>query len=187
MNWLKSAWERYSKFLAEKKARLPGPAADSFSNFTPRAQNVIELARSEAHRLKRDFCGTEHLVFGIIQLGQGVAFNVLTKHEKLNLQTLRLEIESAVGIGNEEISDSRILFTARMKRVVQNAAKEAKSLNHTYIGTEHLLLGLLHENDGLVACIMQKFNIEIDSIRQEVLRELDPNFSFGNNHPEGSV
>lgn len=154
-------------------------APTRFSNFTPQAQRALQLAKSEAVRLKVDYCGVEHLLLGLIQLGQGVAFNVLTRYERLNPHTFRSEIEESVGLGVDELPESRIPFTPRMKRVLENAAKEAKSLSHAYVGTEHLLLGILHEDAGVAAPILQKVGLRLDQVREEILRELDPNFILG--------
>ena len=112
------------------------------NNFTPRAQQVIALAKKEADRFNHNFVGTEHLLLGLIKLGQGVAVNVLQKMG-LDLETVRLEVEKQVGVGPDQKLIGNIPFTPRVKKVISLAAKEAKMLNHTYVGTEHILLGLL--------------------------------------------
>ena len=146
------------------------------SNFTPRAQQVLALARKEADRLNHNFLGTEHLLLGLIKLGQGVAVNVLTKMG-LDLETVRLEVEKQVGTGPDQKMIGNIPYTPRVKKVIALAQKEAKNLNHTYVGTEHLLLGLLREGDGVAAKVLRSLDVDIEVARQETLKELDPNFS----------
>ncbi len=146
------------------------------SNFTPRAQQVLALARKEADRLNHNFLGTEHLLLGLIKLGQGVAVNVLTKMG-LDLETVRLEVEKQVGTGPDQKMIGNIPYTPRVKKVIALAQKEAKNLNHTYVGTEHLLLGLLREGDGVAAKVLRSLDVDIEVARQETLKELDPNFT----------
>ena len=117
-------------------------------NFTPRAQQVLALARKEADRFNHNYVGTEHLLLGLIKLGQGVAVNVLQKMG-LDLETVRMEVEKQIGSGPETKMVGNIPYTPRVKKVLALAAKEAKNLYHTYVGTEHILLGLLREGDGI--------------------------------------
>jgi len=146
------------------------------SNFTPRAQQVLALARKEADRLNHNFLGTEHLLLGLIKLGQGVAVNVLQKMG-LDLETVRMEVEKQVGTGPDQKMIGNIPYTPRVKKVIALAQKEAKNLNHTYVGTEHLLLGLLREGDGVAAKVLRALDVDIEQCRQEILKELDPNFA----------
>ena len=145
------------------------------SNFTPRAQQVLALARKEADRFNHNFVGTEHLLLGLIKLGQGVAVNVLQKMG-LDLETVRLEVEKQVGTGPDQKQVGNIPYTPRVKKVLNLASKEAKQLQHTYVGTEHILLGLLREGDGVAARVLKNLDIDIEQTRQEILKELDPNF-----------
>ncbi len=145
------------------------------SNFTPRAQQVIALAKKEADRFNHNFVGTEHLLLGLIKLGQGVAVNVLQKMG-LDLETVRMEVEKQVGTGPDQKMIGQIPFTPRVKKVLALASKEAKMLNHTYVGTEHILLGLLREGDGVAARVLKNLDVDIEQTRQEILKELDPNF-----------
>lgn len=149
---------------------------EAMSNFTPRAQQVLALARKEADRFNHNFVGTEHLLLGLIKLGQGVAVNVLQKMG-LDLETVRLEVEKQVGTGPDQKQVGNIPYTPRVKKVLSLAAKEAKALNHTYVGTEHILLGLLREGDGVAARVLKNLDVDIEQTRQEILKELDPNFS----------
>ncbi|MDE3067743.1 MAG: ATP-dependent Clp protease ATP-binding subunit [Verrucomicrobiota bacterium] len=146
------------------------------SNFTPRAQQVLALARKEADRFNHNFLGTEHLLLGLIKLGQGVAVNVLQKMG-LDLETVRMEVEKQVGTGPDQKMIGNIPYTPRVKKVIALAQKEARNLNHTYVGTEHLLLGLLREGDGVAAKVLRNLDVDIEQTRQEILKELDPNFS----------
>src|SRR5579862_3882151 len=149
---------------------------ESMQNFTPRAQQVLALARKEADRFNHNFVGTEHLLLGLIKLGQGVAVNVLQKMG-LDLETVRMEVEKQVGTGPDQKMIGNIPYTPRVKKVLALAAKEAKALNHTYVGTEHILLGLLREGDGVAARVLKNLDVDIEQTRQEILKELDPNFA----------
>ena len=149
---------------------------EAMSNFTPRAQQVLALARKEADRFNHNFLGTEHLLLGLIKLGQGVAVNVLQKMG-LDLETVRMEVEKQVGTGPDQKMIGNIPYTPRVKKVLDLAKREAKNLNHTYIGTEHILLGLLREGDGVAARILRNLDVDIEQTRQEILKELDPNFT----------
>jgi len=149
---------------------------EATNNFTPRAQQVLDLARKEADRFNHNFVGTEHLLLGLIKLGQGVAVNVLQKLG-LDLETVRLEVEKQVGTGPDQKMMGNIPYTPRVKKVLALAQKEARALNHTYVGTEHILLGLLREGDGVAARVLKNLDVDIEQTRQEVLKELDPNFA----------
>ena len=153
------------------------------SNFTPRAQQVLALARKEADRFNHNFVGTEHLLLGLIKLGQGVAVNVLQKMG-LDLETVRLEVEKQVGTGPDQKQVGNIPYTPRVKKVLNLASKEAKQLQHTYVGTEHILLGLLREGDGVAARVLKNLDIDIEQTRQEILKELDPSFAMSDEEIE---
>jgi ATP-dependent Clp protease ATP-binding subunit ClpC len=142
-----------------------------FDRFTDRARRVIILARKEADRFNHNYIGTEHLLLGLIRLGQGVAVNVL-RRMGLDFETIRMEVEKAVGSGPESKVIGDVPLTARAKKVIELAVEEARSLNHTYIGTEHILLGLLQEGEGVAAKILQDLNVDVAQTREEVLREL---------------
>ena len=146
------------------------------NNFTPRAQQVLALARKEADRFNHNYVGTEHLLLGLIKLGQGVAVNVLQKMG-LDLETVRMEVEKQVGSGPETKMVGNIPYTPRVKKILALAGKEAKSLQHSYVGTEHILLGLLREGEGVAARVLKNLEVDIERTRNEILRELDPNFS----------
>ena len=149
---------------------------EPMNNFTPRAQQVLALARKEADRFHHNYVGTEHLLLGLINLGQGVAVNVLQKMG-LDLQTVRAAVEKQVGTGPESKPSGNIPYTPRVKKVLALAGKEAKALNHSYVGTEHILLGLLREGEGVAARVLKSLEVDIERCRNEILAELDPNFS----------
>ncbi len=149
---------------------------EAMNNFTPRAQQVLGLARKEADRFNHNFVGTEHLLLGLIKLGQGVAVNVLQRLG-LDLETVRMEVEKQVGTGPDQKMIGNIPYTPRVKKVLNLAQKEAKALNHTYVGTEHILLGLLREGDGVAAHVLKNLDVDIEQTRQEILKELDPNLA----------
>src|SRR5881396_1714514 len=154
----------------------------TMNNFTPRAQQVLALARKEADRFNHNYVGTEHLLLGLIKLGQGVAVNVLQKMG-LDLETVRMEVEKQVGSGPETKIVGNVPYTPRVKKVLALAGKEAKALNHSYVGTEHILLGLLREGEGVAARVLKSLEIDIERTRNEILKELDPNFT----PPEGEA
>jgi len=146
------------------------------NNFTPRAQQVLALARKEADRFSHNYVGTEHILLGLIKLGQGVAVNVLERMG-LDLDSVRMKVEKKVGTGTAGQTGGNIPYTPRVKKVLSLADKEAKALNHSYVGTEHILLGLLREGDGVAADVLLEFNVDIQRTRNEILAEIDPNFT----------
>ena len=166
----------FGRLLFGSAARAPEYVeVEAIRNFTPRAEQVLALARKEADRFHHNFVGTEHVLMGLLGLGQGVAVNVLQR-QGLRLETVRLEVEKQVGTGPDPKMIGNIPYTPRVKKVLALAAQEAKVLNHSYVGTEHLLLGLLREGDGVAARVLNQLGVELERTRQEVLKELDPNF-----------
>jgi len=145
------------------------------NNFTPRAQQVLQLARKEADRFNHGYVGTEHLLLGLIALGQGVAVNVLQRMG-IDLETVRLEVEKAVGVGPETKTMGNVPFTPRVKKVLALAGSEARALNHSYVGTEHILLGLLREGEGVAARVLKNLQVDLEKTRIEIMKELDPGF-----------
>ena len=144
-------------------------------NFTPRAKHVLALAQKESHRFNHDYVGTEHLLLGLIALGEGVAVSAL-KTLGLNLNNLRIEVEKQSGIGGETQLKGVVPFSSRLKKILVMAAQEAKDMNYNFIGTEHLLLALLNEGESVAAKILQNFDINPELIRREVIKSLDPNY-----------
>src|ERR1700681_1019274 len=152
------------------------PGHRTMNNFTPRAQQVLALARKEADRFNHNYVGTEHLLLGLIKLGQGVAINVMQKMG-LDLKTVRMEVEKHVGSHPQTKMIGSTPYTPRVKKVLALAGKEAKALNHSYVGTEHILLGLLREGEGVAARVLKSLEVDIERTRNEILKELDPNFT----------
>lgn len=147
------------------------------NNFTPRAQQVLTLARKEAKRLNHGHIGSEHLLLGLLKLGQGVAVNVL-EHLGVNLDSVRTEIENNIesdSSTNALKSTSELPYTPKVRKILSLAGKEAKNLNHSYIGTEHILLGMLKDADSIATQILKSLDVDIDEVREEILSELNPN------------
>ncbi|MEI6861085.1 MAG: ATP-dependent Clp protease ATP-binding subunit, partial [Verrucomicrobiota bacterium] len=136
---------------------------------------VLALARKEAERFHHNYLGTEHLLLGLIKLGQGVAISVIQKMG-LDLEKVRAEVEKQVGTGTEGGVQGGVPYTPRVKKVLALAGREAKALSHSYVGTEHLLLGLLREGEGVAAQVLKGLDVDIERVRQEILKELDPQF-----------
>ena len=148
------------------------------NNFTPRAQEVLKLSRKEADRFNHGYIGTEHLLLGLIALGEGVAVNIL-RQAGLDLETVRMEVEKAVGVGSDMKTVGNVPYTPRVKKVIALAGTEARAMNVDYIGTEHLLLGLLREGEGMAARVLGNLNVNADQIREAILKEMNPNYEPG--------
>ncbi len=144
-------------------------------NFTPRAKQVLVIARKDAKKLNHDYVGSEHLLLGLIGLDEGVAVEVL-RSMGLNLNKLRIEVEKSSGSGGGTQTAGELPFSPRLKKLMVLAAQEAKSMNFNFIGTEHLLLAILREGESVAARILKNLKIDIEKVRQEVIRALDPDF-----------
>jgi len=143
-----------------------------FDKFTNRAKQVIKLAKKEAQRLNHNYLGTEHVLLGLLKLGQGIAVNVL-RNLNLDYETVRSEVERLVGFGPEIQVYGDPALTGKVKKVFEFANEEAAALNHNYVGTEHLLLALLRQTDGVAAQVLENLNVNLKDIRKEVLKELE--------------
>jgi ATP-dependent Clp protease ATP-binding subunit ClpC len=143
-----------------------------FDKFTNRAKQVIKLAKKEAQRLNHNYLGTEHVLLGLLKLGQGVAVNVL-RNLNLDFETVRNEVERVVGYGPEIQVYGDPALTGKVKKVFEFANEEAAALNHNYVGTEHLLLGLLRQTDGVAAQVLENLSVNLKEVRKEVLKELE--------------
>lgn len=143
-----------------------------FDKFTNRAKQVIKLAKKEAQRLNHNYLGTEHVLLGLLKLGQGVAVNVL-RNLNIDFETVRAEVEKLVGYGPEIQVYGDPALTGKVKKVFEYANEEAANLNHNYVGTEHLLLGLLRQTDGVAAQVLENLNVNLKEVRKEVLKELE--------------
>ena len=142
-----------------------------FERFTERARKVIALANQEAQRFNHEYIGTEHLLLGLVKEGTGVGANVL-RNLGVELQKVRLEVEKIVSPGSDMVTMGKLPHTPRAKKVQEYAIEEARNLNHNYVGTEHLLLGLLREQDGVAAQVLMNLGLRLDEVREEVLNLL---------------
>ena len=141
-----------------------------FERFTDRARRVVVLAQEEARMLDHNYIGTEHLLLGLIHEGEGVAAKALRALD-VDLDTLRREVEALVGRGQQP-QRGHIPFTPQAKKALELALRESVHLGHDYIGTEHLLLGLVREGEGPAAQVLEQRGIELNTVRQEVIRQL---------------
>ncbi|MDJ0975228.1 MAG: ATP-dependent Clp protease ATP-binding subunit [Planctomycetota bacterium] len=142
-----------------------------FDRFTDRARKVMGLARQEAQRFNHDYIGTEHILLGLVQEGSGVAASVL-KNLDIDLKKIRQEVEKLVSNGTSMVTMGQLPFTPRAKKVLELSLEEASNLGHTYIGTEHLLLGLIRENEGIAAQVLRNLKVRLEDVRDEVLELL---------------
>jgi len=142
-----------------------------FERFTDRARKVMALANQEAQRFNHEYIGTEHILLGLVKEGSGVGANVL-KNLDVDLRKVRLEVERLVRAGPEMVTMGKLPQTPRAKKVIEYAIEEARNLNHNYVGTEHLLLGLLREHDGVAAQVLMNLNLKLEEVREEVLNLL---------------
>ncbi|MBM4108511.1 MAG: ATP-dependent Clp protease ATP-binding subunit [Phycisphaerae bacterium] len=142
-----------------------------FERFTDRARKVMALANQEAQRLNHEYIGTEHILLGLVKEGSGVGANVL-KNLDVDLRKVRLEVEKLVKPGPEMVTMGKLPQTPRAKKVIEYAIEEARNLNHNYVGTEHLLLGLLREHDGVAAQVLMNLGLKLEDVREEVLNLL---------------
>src|SRR5579859_2737874 len=141
-----------------------------FERFTERARQVVVLAQEEARTLKHNYIGTEHILLGLLREEEGLAARVLESLD-ITVERVRAQVVRIVGSG-EEVTSGQIPFTPRAKKVLELALREALSLGHNYIGTEHILLGLVRENEGVAARILLDFDADAEKIRNEIIRVL---------------
>jgi ATP-dependent Clp protease ATP-binding subunit ClpC len=144
---------------------------DMFERFTDRARKVMALANQEAQRFNHEYIGTEHILLGLVKEGSGVGANVL-KNLDVDLRKVRLEVEKLVKSGPDMVTMGKLPQTPRAKKVIEYAIEEARNLNHNYVGTEHLLLGLLREHDGVAAQVLMNLGLKLEEVREEVLNLL---------------
>jgi ATP-dependent Clp protease ATP-binding subunit ClpC len=139
-----------------------------YERFTDRARKVMQLANQEAQRFNHEYIGTEHVLLGLIKEGSGVAANVL-KNLDIDLRKIRLEVEKLVQSGPDMVTMGKLPQTPRAKKVIEYAMEEARNLNHNYVGTEHILLGLLREQEGVAAQVLMNLGLKLEDVREEVL------------------
>src|SRR5436853_1109947 len=151
-----------------------------YERFTDRARKVMQLANQEAQRFNHEYIGTEHILLGLVKEGSGVAANVL-KNLDIDLRKIRLEVERIVqhGPSGEMVSMGKLPHTPRAKKVIEYSIEEARNLNHNYVGTEHLLLGLLREQEGVAAQVLMNLGLKLEDVREEVLNLLGHNMETG--------
>ena len=142
-----------------------------YERFTDRARKVMQLANQEAQRFNHEYIGTEHILLGLVKEGSGVAANVL-KNLDVDLRKIRLEVEKLVQSGPDMVTMGKLPQTPRAKKVIEYSMEEARNLNHNYVGTEHLLLGLLREQEGVAAQVLMNLGLKLEDVREEVLNLL---------------
>jgi carbon storage regulator CsrA len=176
--------EVFEAIHGKSAAVLPSPTTpepkkgseEPYHRFTDRARKVLQLANQEAQRFKHEYIGTEHILLGLVKEGTGVAVNVL-KNLDTNPEKIRREVEQIVLAGPEMVTIGKLPQTPRAKKVIEFAIEEARNLNHNYVGTEHLLLGLLREEEGVAAQVLMNLGLRLETVRHEVLMLLDPSFN----------
>ncbi len=154
-----------------------------FERFTDRARKVMELANQEALRFNHDHLGTEHILLGLVNEGTGVGANVL-KNLDVDLLTIRHEVEKIVPAGPEQVTKGKLPLCPRAKTVIESAIEEARGLTHHYIGTEHLLLGVLRERDSVAAQVLTNLNLNLEEVRTQVLSLMGHGMDIGERNPD---
>jgi ATP-dependent Clp protease ATP-binding subunit ClpA len=139
-----------------------------YERFTDRARKVMQLANQEALRLNHEYIGTEHILLGLVREGTGVAVNVL-KNLDIDLRMVRIEVENIVQAGPDVVTIGKLPLTPRAKRVVEYSLEEAATLDHQHVGTEHLLLGVLREQNGVASQVLFNLGVKIEGVRDEIL------------------
>ena len=158
--------------------------ADRFDKFTERARRVLTLAQEEAQRFNHNYIGTEHLLLGLVREGDGVAAKVLA-NLGVELSKVRSAVEFIIGRG-ERTSPAEIGLTPRAKKVIELAVDEARRLSHHYIGTEHLLLGLVREGEGIAASVLESLGVNLERVRAETTRILSQSMPQGGSPSTGA-
>ncbi|MFY9774432.1 MAG: Clp protease N-terminal domain-containing protein, partial [Trebonia sp.] len=153
-----------------------------FERFTDRARRVVVLAQEEARMLNHNYIGTEHILLGLIHEGEGVAAKAL-ESLGISLEAVRQQVEEIIGQGQQAPS-GHIPFTPRAKKVLELSLREALQLGHNYIGTEHILLGLIREGDGVAAQVLVKLGADLNRVRQQVIQLLH---GYQGKEPAGSA
>jgi ATP-dependent Clp protease ATP-binding subunit ClpA len=150
--------------------------ADRFDKFTERARRVLQLAQEEAQRFKHNYIGTEHLLLGLLREGEGVAAKVLN-NLGVELDKVRSAVEFIIGQGDRTVAGD-IGLTPRARKVIELSVDEARRLNHHYIGTEHLLLGLVREGEGIAAGVLESLGVSLDKVRSQVIYVLNQSAAY---------
>src|SRR5262249_31499997 len=153
-----------------------------YERFSDRARKVMQLANREAHRLNHEYIGTEHILLGLVKEGSGVAANVLNNLH-VDLRTIRLEVEKICQAGPEMVTVGKPPLTPCAKKVIEFAIAEARNLNHNYLGTEHLLLGVLREEEGVGAQVLLNLGLKPAQVRAEIVKLIGPQTAVRNVDP----
>ena len=159
------------KFFGGGKASAPGLASEAFSKFTRRAQRALQLSQEEAQRLHHNYIGTEHLLLGLVREDKGIAALVL-KSQGVELDAVRTKVQFIIGQGKHDVT-GEVPLTPRAKEVLGLAVKEAVHLGHRFIGTEHLLLGLLREGEGIGAQVLRELGVNLNTARARTIELLN--------------
>src|ERR1700738_2118632 len=152
--------------------------AGMYERFTDRARKVMQLANQEAQRFNHEYIGTEHILLGLVKEGSGVAANVL-KNLDIDLRKIRLEVEKIVQSGPDMVTMGKLPQTPRVKKVIEYSIEEARNLNHNYVGTEHLLLGLLREQESVAAQVLMNLGLKLENVGEEIRSLLGHNMDSG--------
>ena len=145
-----------------------------YERFTDRSRKVMQLASQEAQKLNHEYVGTEHILLGLVAEGSGVAANVI-KNMDVDLRKIRLEVERCVQAGPDVVTMGKLPQTPRAKKVIEYAIEEARTLNHNYVGTEHLLLGLIRETEGIACQVLTNLGLKLEDVKEEILNLLGHN------------
>ena len=159
------------KKITQGKHTTPAELLNRFDRFTKRSRHVLTLAQEEAQRLQHNYIGTEHLLLGLLDEGEGIAARVL-KNLGVEIDRTRQSIEAIIGQG-DQVAIGEVGLTPRVKKVIELAADEARQLNHKFIGTEHLLLGIIREGQGIAAKVLEGLGLQLEQIRAETMRILN--------------
>jgi ATP-dependent Clp protease ATP-binding subunit ClpC len=144
-----------------------------FASFTDRARIVVKLANQEARRLNHEYVGTEHILLGLVREGKGVA-GMLLRNLEIDSRTIQDEAEKIVQSGPDKVATKKLIKTPQVKKMLESAIEEARTLDHNYVGTEHLLLGLLRVEEGLAAQILKKLGLNPEVVRKALLELMNP-------------
>jgi ATP-dependent Clp protease ATP-binding subunit ClpC len=147
---------------------------ERFDKFTERARKILSLAQEEAYVLNHDYIGTEHLLLGLVRERDGIAARVLS-NLGVDLDKVQSGVEFIIGHGDRSLESTTIDLTPRSKQVIKLAADEARRLNHNYIGTEHLLLGLVREGEGIGAGVLESLGVNLEKVRTQTIQVLNQN------------
>jgi hypothetical protein len=154
-----------------------------YERFTDRARKVMQFANEEAKRFKHEYIGTEHILLGLVKEGAGIAANVL-RNLDIDLSKLRREVEKIIMAGPDMVTMGKLPQTPRAKKVIEYSLEEALNLGHNYVGTEHLLLGLAREQEGVASQVLMNVGVRLDDLREEVMNILGHTVAPAREHPE---